>query len=139
MLQYFPGMITSVSTFFPYLCALPRSNDSILCSRLSDARERQRARIGDLSGEGARRAGRWRSEIDLRLRGAHTPDVVAIRRRDAPLAVTEGPHVAAEAGAAARRIDDASGRRERGEDPLLRRLHPDALRSGIHDDPHARR
>jgi hypothetical protein len=29
-LQYFPGMMTSVSTFLPYLCARPRSDASTI-------------------------------------------------------------------------------------------------------------
>ena len=64
---------------------------------------------------------------------AHAADEVAVRRRDALLALRENAHVTAEAGSAGRRRDDATRFRELGEKPFLVRLDPDALRGGDDD------
>src|SRR5215469_7080412 len=134
MLQYLPGMITSVSTFFPYLCALPRIESSTLHSC-----QFQNARIGDLTGQRRGGARGGRCQEDFRFRRAHAADVIAIGRRDCALAVAERSHVAAEAGAAARRVDDATRARERRKNALLRRLHPHFLRARIDDHAKVRR
>src|SRR5580658_5347844 len=128
MLQYFPGMITSVSTFLPYLCAWPRSVASMLHRHRFDD-----ARIGYSARKRRCGAGRRRSEEDLCLGRAHPPHVVSIGSRDRALAVAERAHVPAETGTAARRVDGAAGGRKRRENALVGGLHPNLLRARIHD------
>src|SRR4029077_11014413 len=98
-------MMTSVSTFLPYLCAVPLR---IMIASLRGRRREQLLRSADVARDGRRRGDVRSGEIHLGLHVAHASAEVAVRRRDAPLAVGEHAHVAADAWPARRRREDAA-------------------------------